>query len=193
MISPPRSVRPRTRFEHADTTHFLHVGLYSTRTTVATKLFLQELQEKHAIDDAECFVDGAPWLHAGLFELGMHFQHETRGDRNPVERAFQEIKRRTDQFYNNFPNANPATVGSWPVYARMGPKSPNLNSAPAGYRSETPDIRRFPSEFDPGSAHPLEGSSRQKDDPVSAAVSNDVIFRRADGLGNPADDRYSAN
>ena len=96
-----------------ETNEILHIGLYSARTAVATKLFLRELQKKHSIDDAEFFVDGAPWLHAGLFELGMHFRHETHGDRNPVERVFQEIKRRTDQFYNNFPNAEPETVESW--------------------------------------------------------------------------------
>lgn len=96
-----------------DTNVFLHVGLYPTRTTMATKLFLKELKEKHAIEEAEFFVDGAPWLQAGLFELGMHFRHETHGNRNPVERAFQEIKRRTEQFYTNYPNADPETVESW--------------------------------------------------------------------------------
>ena len=96
-----------------ETNLILHVGVYTARTTVATKLFLRELQDKHEIDDAEFFVDGAPWLQAGLFELGMHFRHETHGDRNPVERVFQEIKRRTDQFYNNFSNADPETVDSW--------------------------------------------------------------------------------
>ena len=91
----------------------LHIGLYTARTSVSTKWFLQELQEKHDIDDAEFFVDGAPWLHAGLFELGMHFRHETHGDRNPVERVFQEIKRRTNQFYNTFSHADPETVENW--------------------------------------------------------------------------------
>lgn len=43
----------------------------------------------------------------------MRFPHAAHGDRNPVERTFQEIKRRTDQFYNNFPNADPETVDSW--------------------------------------------------------------------------------
>ena len=65
-----------------------HVGVYTARTTVVTKLFLRELQGKHDIDDAEFFVDGAPWLQAGLFELGMHFRHEIHGDRNPVKRDF---------------------------------------------------------------------------------------------------------
>jgi transposase-like protein len=96
-----------------ETNDFLHVGLYPQRTIVATKMFLRELQEKHDIEGAEFFVDGAPWLHAGLHELGMHFRHETHGDRNPVERSFQEIKRRTRQFYNSFSHANPETVENW--------------------------------------------------------------------------------
>ena len=91
----------------------LHVGLYPSRNTAITKVFLRELQNKHAIDDAEFLVDGAPWLHTGLFELGMHFRHETFGDRNPVERVFQEIKRRTTQFYNTFSHASPESAEQW--------------------------------------------------------------------------------
>lgn len=36
-----------------DSNDILHVGLYSARTTVATEMFLNELQQKHDIDDAE--------------------------------------------------------------------------------------------------------------------------------------------
>ena len=96
-----------------DTNVILHVGLYASRNTAITKLFLRELQDKHAIDDAEFLVDGAPWLHAGLFELGMHFRHETHGNRNPVERVFQEIKRRTTQFHNTFSHASPESAEEW--------------------------------------------------------------------------------
>ena len=96
-----------------DTNIILHVGLYPSRNTAITKVFLRELQDKHVIDDAEFLVYGAPWLHAGLFELGMHFRHETHGDRNPVERVFQEIKRRTTQFYNTFSRASPESAEEW--------------------------------------------------------------------------------
>lgn len=96
-----------------DTNVILHVRLYPTRNTAVTKMFLRELKEKHAISDAEFFVDGAPWLHAGLFELGMHFQQETFGERNPVERVFQEIKRRTNQFYNTFSRSSPEAAEEW--------------------------------------------------------------------------------
>jgi putative transposase len=91
----------------------LHVRLYPSRNTALTKMFLRELKEKHTITDAEFFVDGAPWLHAGLFELGMHFRHETFGERNPVERVFQEIKRRTNQFYITFSHASPESAEEW--------------------------------------------------------------------------------
>lgn len=96
-----------------ETNVILHVRLFPSRNTALTKLFLRELEEKHVIDDTEFFVDGAPWLHAGLFELGMHFHHETFGERNPVERVFQEIKRRTSQFYNTFSRATPESAEKW--------------------------------------------------------------------------------
>jgi len=96
-----------------ETNVILHVSLYSTRTIVTTKLFLRDLAEKHEVGDAEFLVDGAPWLQAGLFELGMHFRHETFGVRNPVERIFQETKRRTEQFYNTFSHATPESAENW--------------------------------------------------------------------------------
>ena len=96
-----------------DTNAFLHVRLYPSRNIALTKRFLPELRERHSNEDAEFFVDGAPWLQAGLFELGMHFRHETHGDRNLVERVFQGIKRRTNQFYNTFSHADPGTVENW--------------------------------------------------------------------------------
>lgn len=95
------------------TNRILHARLYPTRNLVLTKKFLRELDQKHAIDDAEFLVDGAPWLQAGLHELGMYFRHETFGPRKPVERVFQKIKRRTDQFYNCFRNADSNTAESW--------------------------------------------------------------------------------
>jgi len=43
----------------------------------------------------------------------MHFRHETFGERNPVERVFQDVKRRTEQFYNCVSHAQLETVESW--------------------------------------------------------------------------------
>jgi transposase-like protein len=74
---------------------------------------LIEVETSGKVDEAEFLVDGAQWLQADLFGLGMHFRHETFGDRNPVERSFQEIKRRTEQFYNCFTRADPETAEAW--------------------------------------------------------------------------------
>jgi putative transposase len=98
--------------EHS-TNRILHAGLYSRRNMSMTHIFLEALDEKHEVRNAEFLVDGAPWLHAGLHELGVHFRQETFGDRNPVERVFQEIKRRTNQFYNHIGNAEVETVENW--------------------------------------------------------------------------------
>jgi transposase-like protein len=78
-----------------------------------THIFLGELNEKNDVRNAEFLVNGAPSLHAGLHELGVHFRQETFGDRNPVERVFQEIERRTDQFYNHSAKADVETVENW--------------------------------------------------------------------------------
>ncbi|QCS44959.1 IS6 family transposase [Natrinema versiforme] len=80
------------------THEFRHVKLYSTRTTALTEMFL---------------VDSAPWLKAALHHLRLRFRYEKHGNRNAVERLFQEIKRRTSQFGNCFRNANPATAETW--------------------------------------------------------------------------------
>jgi transposase-like protein len=43
----------------------------------------------------------------------MHFRNETVDEWNPVERVFQEIKRRTEQFYNTFSHASPHSTEKW--------------------------------------------------------------------------------
>ncbi len=96
-----------------ETGRILHIRLFPHRTIVTTKIFLDELAAKHAVEDAEFLVDGAPWLQTALFERGFAVRHETFGERNPVERAFQEIKRRTEQFYNTFSHADPGTADQW--------------------------------------------------------------------------------
>ena len=50
-------------------------------------MLLREFRDKHTIDDTECFVDGATWLHVGLFEIGLHFRLENLRRRNPGERV----------------------------------------------------------------------------------------------------------
>lgn len=78
-----------------DTNEFLHVRLYPAHMTALTEMFLTELTEKHDVDDAVFLVDSASWLQAALHRVGLRFRHETHGNRNVLERLFQEITRRT--------------------------------------------------------------------------------------------------
>ena len=83
-----------------ETNEYLHDKPYSTRTTALTEMFRRELTEKPDVEDAAVLVDSAPWLKAALHRLGPRFRYEKHGNRNAVERLFQEIKRRTSQFGN---------------------------------------------------------------------------------------------
>ena len=96
-----------------DTNEFLHMRLFPTRTTAPTKMFLQELTEKHDLTDTVFLVDSAPWLKAALHDLTLRFQTITHGNRNAVERVFKELKRRTKQFSNHFRHAETETVEKW--------------------------------------------------------------------------------
>jgi transposase-like protein len=96
-----------------ETNEFLHVRLFSTRTIVLTKQFLQELREKQSVEDSPFLVDGAPWLQTALFELSLRFQHVTHGNRTVVERLFKELKRRTDQFATHFRHATADSAQTW--------------------------------------------------------------------------------
>ncbi|MFB1064952.1 IS6 family transposase [Natrinema sp. H-ect4] len=96
-----------------ETNKILHIRLYSTTTTALTERFLQELTEKHDLDDAVFLVDGAKHLQTALRRSGLRFRYEKHGNRNSVERVFREIKRRTSSFSNCFSHAKPSTAESW--------------------------------------------------------------------------------
>lgn len=125
-----------------ETDEFLYLRLFPTRNTAITSMFLRELDEKHDIRNAEFFVGGAPWLQAGLFELGMHFRHETFGQRNPVKRVIQEIKCWTEQFYNYSGDADPETVENW-LLAPAWAKITKLNAA-GGVPSSVSNLLSLP-------------------------------------------------
>ncbi|ELZ16918.1 transposase [Natrinema thermotolerans DSM 11552] len=78
-----------------------------------TERFLQELTEKHDVEDAVFLVDGAQHLQTALRRHGLRFRYEKHGNRNAVERLFREIKHRTSSFSNYFSHANPSTAESW--------------------------------------------------------------------------------
>jgi len=96
-----------------ETNELLHIRLYSTTTTALTEMFLQELREKHDVENAVFLVDGAQHLHTALQRAGLRFHVERSGNRNSVERIFREIKRRTSSFSNCFSHVEPETAENW--------------------------------------------------------------------------------
>jgi len=96
-----------------ETNKFLHVRLFSTRTTQLTVHFLRELTQKVPVTQATILVDNAHHLKAALSRLGLRFQMCRHGNRNAVERVFREVKRRTSSFSNTFSHVKPTTAESW--------------------------------------------------------------------------------
>ncbi|WP_135662702.1 IS6 family transposase [Halorhabdus rudnickae] len=96
-----------------ETNELLHIRLYSTTTTALTQLFLQELREKHDVENAVFLVDGARHLQTALQRAGLRFQVERSGNRNSIERVFREVKRRTSSFSNCFSHAELEIAEKW--------------------------------------------------------------------------------
>jgi putative transposase len=93
--------------------HLLHVRLFHSTTTAATRMFLRELSEKHDIENSLFLVDGAQHLQTALRRSGLRFRYVKHGNRNSAERVFRELKRRTQAFSNCFSNAQPETAEEW--------------------------------------------------------------------------------
>ena len=93
--------------------HLLHVQLFHSTTTVATRMFLRELAEKHDIEDSLFLVDAAQHLQTAFRRAGLRFRVTKHGNRNSVERVFRELKRRTQAFSNTLSNAQPETAEEW--------------------------------------------------------------------------------
>ena len=96
-----------------ETNEFLHVRLFSTRTTQLMVFFLRELQQIVPITHAAILVDNVHHLKAALSRLGLRFQMRRHGNRNTVERIFREVKRHTSSFSNTFSHAQPTTAERW--------------------------------------------------------------------------------
>lgn len=72
---------------------FLHVQLFSTRTTQLTILFLQELQQHSPVTKAMILVNDTHHLKAPLSRFDFRFQIGRNGVRNAVEHIFRKVKR----------------------------------------------------------------------------------------------------
>lgn len=95
------------------TNEFLHVRVFHSCVSAFTEMFLDEVLEKHDVEDALFLVDGGSWLHAAPHRYGLDFEWVTHGRRNAVERIFKEVKRRTGQFANHFRHTSAESAESW--------------------------------------------------------------------------------
>ena len=91
----------------------LHTKLEPTRNKMIASSFFAELREKHDLDDAVFLVDGDKSLNYAYQRHGLDFKYERHGNRNSVERIFQEVKRRTSSLSNCFSNARAETADRW--------------------------------------------------------------------------------
>jgi len=82
-----------------DRNELLHMRAYPARNSLTSESFLKGVL-KHCEGRPEFVVDGAPWLKEALTELGLAYQHQTRGPRSLVESAFSSFKQRTKIFFN---------------------------------------------------------------------------------------------
>lgn len=94
------------------TNRFLHVRLYSARTTGLIEIFLAELMEKHDVEGPVFQIDSVAWLKAARHRRGLEFLYDHHGDRNTVKRAYREIKRHTYLFSNPFSHVYPEPIDS---------------------------------------------------------------------------------
>jgi putative transposase len=95
------------------TNEFRHIRLYTARNNSTTKQFLQELCEKHSVENSTCLIDEATYLISVLSSLGLRFRMLRHRNRNKVERVFREVRRRTFSFSNMFSHVDPPTAESW--------------------------------------------------------------------------------
>ena len=96
-----------------DSNELLHAKLETTRTNALAEIFVGELREKHAVDDAVFLLNGATPLKEAGRRHGLGLRYERHGNRNNVERIVREVKRCTDSFSNCFSHADPATADDW--------------------------------------------------------------------------------
>jgi transposase-like protein len=78
-----------------------------------TEIFLRELRQKHDVEPAVFFADGAQHLQTALARASLRFQTEQNGNLNSIERLFRELKCRTSSFSNCFSHVEPQTTENW--------------------------------------------------------------------------------
>jgi putative transposase len=64
----------------------------------AGRVFLDELNQKHDVQDMPFIIDGAPWLNAALYRIDIKPKLTTFDEHNLIESVVQEIKHRMSHF-----------------------------------------------------------------------------------------------
>lgn len=83
-----------------ETKEVLGLKAFTTRNYMTTMYFVREVL-RYCSNTPVFLVDGAPWYRETFNRLGLTYLHVTFGKRNPVERLFGYLKRRTRIFFNN--------------------------------------------------------------------------------------------
>ncbi len=91
----------------------LHTTFEPTINKFVTSTFFTECRENNDVDAAVFLVDGDNSLNDACQKHGLDFRYERHGNRNSIERVFQEVKQRTSPLSNCFSNTQPETIDQW--------------------------------------------------------------------------------
>ena len=89
------------------------MSLFPTATKRTTRCFLVDFHRRYQLDGVEFLVDDASYLDPIPAEDGYRFQILPDGNRNEIERIFQEVERQTSSFSNIFSHVDPETAENW--------------------------------------------------------------------------------
>ncbi|WP_317175747.1 IS6 family transposase [Halomontanus rarus] len=91
----------------------LHTTFEPTRNKFVASTFSTECRENNDVDAAVFLVDGDKSLNDACQRHGLDLRYERHGNRNSIERVFQEVKQRTSSLSNCFSNTQPETTDQW--------------------------------------------------------------------------------
>ena len=100
------AINPNTR-------EILNINVYTTANILTTKAFLKETLEGFKDKPKTVLTDDATYYPEAFRQLGLNRVVKRHKDRNKVERWFQELKRRTQNFYNSFNGDSLKTLQNW--------------------------------------------------------------------------------
>ncbi len=91
----------------------LAVWITKARSSLEAYSFIKHALRK-CTNEPTVYVDKGPWYKPALERLGIPWEHETFGPRNPIEQWFGILKHRIKRFYVRWPhNAGRDTAQQW--------------------------------------------------------------------------------